>query len=150
MEGEQRPNNQSPIASYWPVGYCFCSLMKRSCSDSPSSVPVFPCCLVEYVGIYFLSRSWSYYATNKVSFAPMWTTATPTATCTTAAPVPGSSGPLNCCTGTVWTPCVRATTSAMWLWGARSRRRWVSSHWAVEQGQEKRRIYSDVFICPGY
>lgn len=79
----------------------------------------------------------------------MWTTAIHTATCTTAAPVPGWSGPLNCCMGTVWTPCVRATTSATWLWGARNRKRWVSSHRVIYQGQEKRCIYSDVFICPG-
>lgn len=134
--------------NYWVI--IVCSLRVQALTFCfPSSMLLFHHCLVKSVGSFFFSRSWSYSAINKVSFVHMWTTAIHTATCTTAAPVPGWSGPLNCCMGTVWTPCVRATTSATWLWGARNRKRWVSSHRVIYQGQEKRWIYSDVLICPG-
>lgn len=73
------------------------------------------------------SRSWSCYAISKASSAPMLTTATHTATCTTAAPVHDWSGPSSCCTETLWTPSGRAATPATWLSGAKNRRRWVKN-----------------------
>lgn len=70
-------------------------------------------------------RSWSCCAISKALSVPMLTTATHTATCTTAGPVPGWSGPSNCCMETPWIPSGRPTTTATWLSGARSRKRWV-------------------------